>query len=95
MALDPRHTREAAARLHAFGHPALIAWASEDRFFPTRHAEELAASLPDARLEWVEDSYTFSPEDQPGPLAELIAGFVREPAATARERMRKLEDPTG
>ncbi len=53
----------------------------EDRFFPTRHAEELAAILPGARLEWIEDSYTFSPEDQPDRLAELLAGFVRESAA--------------
>ncbi len=79
-AIHPRHTREAADRLHTFDRPALIAWAREDRFFPTEHAEELAASVPGARLEWIDDSYTFSPEDQPDRLAELIAGFVREPA---------------
>ena len=78
-ALDPRHTREAAERLHTFDRPALIAWAREDRFFPTKHAEQIAASLPDSRLEWIDDSYTFSSEDQPDRLAELIAGFVREP----------------
>jgi len=82
-AIHPRHTREAADRLHAFDRPALIAWSKEDRFFPTRHAEELAATLPDARLEWIEDSYTFSPEDQPDRLADLIAGFVREAAPRA------------
>ena len=76
-AIDPRHTREAADRLAGFDRPALIAWSREDRFLPRRHAEELAAKLPDARLEWIDDSYTFSPEDQPGRLAELIAGFAR------------------
>ena len=81
--IHPRHTRAAAERLSGFDRPALIAWAREDRFFPTRHAEELAATLPDARLEWIDDSYTFSPEDQPARLAELIAGFVREPARAA------------
>ncbi|MDQ3588198.1 MAG: alpha/beta hydrolase [Actinomycetota bacterium] len=80
-AIDPRHTRDAAARLHTFDRPALIAWAREDKFFPTEHAEELAAILPDSRLEWIDDSYTFSPEDQPARLSELIAGFVRGPAA--------------
>ena len=79
-AIHPRYTREAADRLHTFDRPALIAWSKEDRFFPTRHAEELAAALPGGRVEWIEDSYTFSPEDQPGRLADLIAGFVREPA---------------
>lgn len=76
-AMHPRHTREAADRLGGFDRPALIAWSREDRFFPTRHAEELARTLPDARLAWIEDSYTFSPEDQPGRLAELIEGFAR------------------
>ncbi len=78
--LDARHTNAAADRLGAFGRPALVAWAREDRFFPPEHAEELARTLPGATLAWIEDSYTFSPEDQPGRLAELIAGFVREPA---------------
>jgi pimeloyl-ACP methyl ester carboxylesterase len=77
-AIHPRHTRAAAERLGGFDRPALIAWAREDRLFPARHAEELAQRLPAARLEWVDDSYTFVPEDQPGRLAELIAGFVRE-----------------
>ena len=81
-AIDPRHTREAADRLHTFDRPALIAWAREDRFFPTEHGEELAVTLPNARLEWIDDSYTFSAEDQPERLAELIAGFVRESATT-------------
>jgi hypothetical protein len=34
------------------------------------------AELLDARLEWVEDSYIYVPEDQPARLAELIADFV-------------------
>jgi len=77
--IDTRHTNTAADRLGAFERPALVAWSREDRVFPTRHAEELARTLHNARLEWIEDSYTFSPEDQPERLAGLIAGFVREP----------------
>lgn len=81
--LDKRHTNEAADRLGAFDRPALIAWSREDKFFKPEHAERLAQDLPRARLEWIEDSRTFSPEDQPARLAELIAGFVREPAGAA------------
>jgi pimeloyl-ACP methyl ester carboxylesterase len=80
QAVDKRYTLEAADRLPQFDRPALIAWSREDKFFPTSHAERLAELLPNARLEWIEDSYTFSPEDQPGRVAELIAGFIREPA---------------
>jgi pimeloyl-ACP methyl ester carboxylesterase len=81
--LDPRYTLEAAERLRAFDKPVLIAWSRDDKFFPPRHAEELAKLLPDALLEWIDDSSTFSPEDQPERLAELVAGFVREPAPAA------------
>ena len=53
----------------------LIAWSTEDRFFPTEHAERLTKLLPDARLEWIEGARSFSPEDRPERLAELIRSF--------------------
>jgi pimeloyl-ACP methyl ester carboxylesterase len=79
--MDERHTLESAERFPEFDRPALIAWSRVDRFFPRKHAERLAEALPNARLEWIEDAYTLSSEDQPDRLAELIAGFIREPAA--------------
>ena len=78
--VDKRYTLDAAEKLPNFDRPALIAWSTEDKFFPAAHAERLAKLLLKARLEWIEDSYTFSPEDQPERVSELIAGFVREPA---------------
>jgi pimeloyl-ACP methyl ester carboxylesterase len=78
--MDKRYTLEAGERLAEFDRPSLIAWSREDQVFPRRYAERLAEVLPNARLEWIDDSYTFSPEDQPARLAELIAGFIREPA---------------
>jgi pimeloyl-ACP methyl ester carboxylesterase len=80
---DPKHTLDAIEKLRSYDRPVLIAWSREDRFFPPAHAERLAGDIPGARLEWIEDSYAFSMEDQPDRLAELIAGFVREPAAVA------------
>jgi pimeloyl-ACP methyl ester carboxylesterase len=77
--LDKRYTNEAADRLPGFGKPALIAWSREDRFFKPEHAERLAADLPNARLEWVDDARTFSMEDNPARVADLIAGFMRAP----------------
>jgi pimeloyl-ACP methyl ester carboxylesterase len=82
-AADNRYTLEAAERLRSFDAPALIAWAPEDTFFPESDARRLAEVLPRARLEWIQDSYIFSPEDQPGRVAELVASFVREPAPTS------------
>jgi pimeloyl-ACP methyl ester carboxylesterase len=73
------YTMEAIEKLRSFDRPVLIAWSRDDKFF---HAgERLAADIPGARLEWIDNARTFSMEDQPERLAELVAGFVREPAA--------------
>ncbi|MCW3064422.1 MAG: alpha/beta hydrolase [Solirubrobacterales bacterium] len=40
------------------------------------NAEDLAQRLPNARLEPIEDSYAFVPEDQPEQLTELIREFA-------------------
>lgn len=83
LGLDPVHTLRAAERLRGFDRPALVAWSRDDAFFPGRDGEALAAALPNARLEWIEDAYTFSPEDQPQRLADLIAAFAGESEAAA------------
>ena len=85
--VDKRHTLEAAERLPTFDRPVLIAWSREDKFFPTTDAQRLAELLPQARLEWIDDSYTFSPEDRPERVAELVAELARDagPAATGQD----------
>jgi pimeloyl-ACP methyl ester carboxylesterase len=75
-AIDPRITREVAERLKGFDKPVLLAWAPEDKSFKLANAERLARDLPNARIERVEDSYTFTPRDQPARTAELIASFM-------------------
>jgi pimeloyl-ACP methyl ester carboxylesterase len=83
--LDKRYTLAAADRFSGFRKPALIAWSREGErgMFPAKYGERLADALPDARLEWIEDSLFFSPEDRPDRVAELIRRFVREPATVA------------
>jgi pimeloyl-ACP methyl ester carboxylesterase len=75
--ISPRYTEEAAEKLRSFDRPTMLAWAKEDRFFKPKFAERLAETIPGARLEWIEDSYTFVSEDQPERLVELIEDFVR------------------
>jgi pimeloyl-ACP methyl ester carboxylesterase len=79
---DRAELLDAAAKLASWDKPALIAWSRDDRFFPAQHAERLATLIPKARLEWIEGARTFSPEDRPERLAELIATFVAEHART-------------
>src|SRR5207302_11326034 len=69
---------EAGEALRGFRRPALVAWAADDRVMPPAHGRRLAELLPQGRLVEIADSYTLIPEDQPGPLAGAIRGFVRE-----------------
>jgi pimeloyl-ACP methyl ester carboxylesterase len=75
-AIRRRYTIQADAALARFERPTLIAWASEDRVFPYRHAEALAEILPNAELIPVADSYTYIPEDQPLVLAGHLDRFI-------------------
>ena len=77
--ISNRYTLEAARSYPTFTKPVLVAWAPEDRFFKLAYGERLAQDFPNARLELIEDSYTFVPLDQPRRTAELIAAFAGEP----------------
>jgi pimeloyl-ACP methyl ester carboxylesterase len=76
--IDKRDTLAAAQKLRSFDRPTLLAWAREDVVFKLRFAERLARDIPGARLELIEDSRSFVPEDQPERLAQLIGSFARE-----------------
>jgi pimeloyl-ACP methyl ester carboxylesterase len=69
---------DVAAELAGFAGPALLAWGTDDAFFPYEHAERLAAILPHARVEPVADSRTWVMVDQPERTAALIRNFVRD-----------------
>ena len=56
--------------------PALLVWSREDPVFPIDHARRYAAALADANVVEIDDSYSFTPEDQPAALAEAISAFA-------------------
>ncbi len=77
--ISNRQTLAAAASFAAFTRPVLIAWAPGDRLvFSWKYAQRLKDDFPNARLERIEHSLTFTPEDQPERLAALIADFIRD-----------------
>jgi pimeloyl-ACP methyl ester carboxylesterase len=79
-AVDPQDTVDAVPALEAFDRPALVVWSDKDRIFPVGDGRRLARQLH-AELRVVEDTRTFIALDQPGPLAEIIDGFVTERVA--------------
>jgi pimeloyl-ACP methyl ester carboxylesterase len=56
--------------------PTLLIWSEEDEVFPLEHAARYADALAKARLVRVEDSYSFTPEDQPEAVAAAIRSFM-------------------
>ena len=78
---DDDFMNQIADELAAFTRPALLAWAADDKFFPVGHARQLAAILPDARVEVIAGSRTWVMRDQPRRTAHLIAELARSAAA--------------
>jgi pimeloyl-ACP methyl ester carboxylesterase len=77
--IDPQYTLDVAPRLASYHRPALLLWARERRrFFPLDHAYRLAAILPDAQVEVIENSGPFVTEDQPLAVAIAIRRFVAQ-----------------
>ena len=74
-------TLAAAERFATFTKPVLVAWGTDDRFFPLDTGRCLATLFPHARFEEVRGSRTFVPEDQPERLGALIKAFAHEPVA--------------
>ena len=56
--------------------PTLIAWSGDDTFFELGDGEKLAALIPHARLEVIDDARTFSMVDQPDRLADLLSAIA-------------------
>jgi pimeloyl-ACP methyl ester carboxylesterase len=77
-AVSKRYTLEAARSFPGFEHPVLIVWGNKDLLLSSRLAVRLQRDFPDARLEIVDGSRTFVPEDRPERLAELIGEFLGE-----------------
>jgi pimeloyl-ACP methyl ester carboxylesterase len=76
------YIQAAGERLTArFTRPVLFIWSPEDKFFPLANARRYADALPDARVQLVQDAYSFTPEDQPVAMAELIRRWVPVTAA--------------
>lgn len=84
LGLAPHHLLDAVPRLRAYDRPVLVIWAPEDRVFPMADAERLVVDFPNARLELIDDAYTFVQIDQPERTAALIGAFVSAAPENAR-----------
>jgi pimeloyl-ACP methyl ester carboxylesterase len=74
--VSARYSRAAAEHIATeFDKPVLLAWAGEDHVFPLAHAQRFAARLG-APLHTVDESYTYTSEDQPHRTAEILRAWL-------------------
>lgn len=73
--ISPAEALAAAEKYGEFTKPVLVVWSEEDKLFPYEHAERITASLPNARLETVPDSYSYVVQDQPRHVAAAVGDF--------------------
>ena len=74
--LNPEYTRAIAGELETLPHPTLILWGRHDPFQKLAYGEKLAATIPDARLEVIEDAAHWIMEEKPGEVADRLAAFL-------------------
>ncbi|MFT4572195.1 MAG: pimeloyl-ACP methyl ester carboxylesterase [Hyphomicrobiaceae bacterium] len=83
--ISPRYTMEAARHFSEVEFPILLAWATEDRLFPLSDARKMEAAFHNARLETIDDAYTFVSEDQPLRVAQLVREFALNQSQTSAD----------
>jgi|GEM_PF-338614 len=71
-----------------FKRPVLFAWSPEDQVFAPADAQRYCEALSDGRMVFIEDAYSFTPEDQPERLAEEIARFAGAGSAEGGRGLR-------
>ena len=72
--------------------PMAVIWGRDDRVIPVRHASNVAALAPHARVEVIPDAGHFPHKDHPQRFAKIVHEFIRstQPAAHSRARFRRL-----
>lgn len=79
-AVDSAFTIDASRHLRSFRGPVLLPWATEDVVvFPMTYAHRIASDLPFGAAEVVPlpDSFSLTPEDNPGALVEAVLPWLR------------------
>lgn len=72
--------------------PIAVVWGADDWVIPVRHADNVAALAPKARVEVIPNAGHFPHKDHPQRFVKIVNDFVRstEPATYSRARWRRL-----
>jgi pimeloyl-ACP methyl ester carboxylesterase len=74
--LNPEYTQAIAGELETLPQPTLVLWGRHDPFQKLGYGERLAATIPEARLEVVEDTAHWIMEEKPEEVAARLQTFL-------------------
>ncbi|MBA3889337.1 MAG: alpha/beta fold hydrolase [Gemmatimonadaceae bacterium] len=74
--LDPADPDALTPRLGDIVQPTAVVWGRNDPFLPVKNAERLAAAIPSATLDIIEEGGHFVPEEQPQEVAQAIGRLI-------------------
>lgn len=74
--LDPHDIEGLVPRLGEVLQPTAVVWGRHDPFLPVKLGERIAAAIPSATLDVVEDGCHFIPEEQPQDVAASITRLL-------------------
>jgi pimeloyl-ACP methyl ester carboxylesterase len=75
--LDPRETQELAPRLKEIAVPTAVLWGADDPFLPQALGRRLAAAIPGATFDVIDDARHFTPEDSPREIARIVGRLLK------------------
>jgi pimeloyl-ACP methyl ester carboxylesterase len=81
---DQRYTDEVEPLYPSIEVPTIVVWGEEDSWIPVEQAHGLAALIPGARLELVEDAGHLIQLDQPAELTRILGAWLDTIAVQAR-----------
>lgn len=73
---DQRHTDEVQPQYSELRLPVLVCWGADDTWIPVDRAHTLAAAIPGARLELIEDAGHLVQEDAPAQLTATLMSLL-------------------
>jgi pimeloyl-ACP methyl ester carboxylesterase len=76
---DQRYTDEIEDRYGSILVPVLVCWGRDDAWIPWSRGEQIAALIPNARLELIDGAGHLVQEDAPAALIELVEQFLDGP----------------
>ncbi|MDB4884847.1 MAG: hydrolase, partial [Gemmatimonadetes bacterium] len=69
--------------------PAAVVWGADDPFLPVAMGRALAAAVPGATLDVVDDARHFIPEDAPRQVADALGRLLKR--SSTEKRVKKNE----